>query len=347
MVRTVYLLIMVLVNYIIITLIPVKSKNKLFLNVSFIELFVILILREPVSDMITYVDMFHYTDTLSFSEIIGPRYFEDGYMIFTKIITFLTTNERFFIVITSFIILFGQYMFIKKYSSNYLISMYIFIGLNFFDNDYILIRQGIALAILMFSIRYIEDKKLFKFIMCIVVATLFHQSALIFVLLYFISKIKCTKTIKMCCIPIFAIIFMLRQFIMNIIYGFTYSNYIGRVQGSDGYTMLFLFIGIYILIVFSETIMQNKEQKEEISVTENIFYWMYILAVVFQILSTAQSIVARLVLYFSISLIILIPNTIQKFENKRLSLLSNILIIILLLGYSYIVQPQEIYQIGI
>ena len=158
MVRTIFLIVMILINYLVSRGIPAKNKNNVFLNISFLELFLILLFRAPFSDMINYINMFHRIAELPFSEL-GSVGWEYGYVIFNKIIAIISSNDRVLIGIISFITLFGQYIFIKKYSNNYLITVILFIGLNFFNYNYILLRQEIALVIILFSIRYIEEKK--------------------------------------------------------------------------------------------------------------------------------------------------------------------------------------------
>ena len=343
MVRTIILLIMILINYIVIELIPIKNKKNVLLNVSFLELFLILLFRAPFSDMINYINMFDYIGNLPFGALKNIEW-EYGYVLLNKLISMITLNERVLIGIVAFITLLGQYIFIKKYSKNYLVTLVLFIGLNFFNYHYILFRQEIALAIVLFSIRYIEKQKLVKFILCIIIAMLFHQSALVFVLIYIVSKIESTKEIRIYFIPVFMIIFTLRGFLGNLIYISSYTEYVGNTQTSDGYTMLFLLMGIYIAILVLEYIFFNKE-KNKISKTENIFYWMYTLAIIFQILATTQSLVARIVLYFSLSLIILLPNIIEKIENKKLVVLINFILVVLIMVFSFTNEPLEPYKL--
>ena len=217
MVRTIFLLIMILINYIIIELIPIKNKKKVFLNISFLELFLILLFRAPFSDMINYINMFHYIGNIPLGDLTNIDW-EYGYVLFNKIISTITLNDRWLIGIVSFITLIGQYIFIKRYSKNYLITLILFIGLNFFNYHYILFRQEMALTIVLFSIRYIEKQKLIKFVMCIIIAMFFHQSALIFLLMLIAFKIPCTKKIRLYFIPIFGIVFILRNILGSFLY---------------------------------------------------------------------------------------------------------------------------------
>ena len=342
MVRTIFLLIMILINYIIIELIPIKNKKKVFLNISFLELFLILLFRAPFSDMINYINMFHYIGNIPLGDLTNIDW-EYGYVLFNKIISTITLNDRWLIGIVSFITLIGQYIFIKRYSKNYLITLILFIGLNFFNYHYILFRQEMALTIVLFSIRYIEKQKLIKFVMCIIIALFFHQSALIFLLMLIAFKIPCTKKIRLYFIPIFGIVFILRNILGSFLYINKYVKYEGEIQGSDGYTMLFLVLVIYIAILVLEFIVIKKEGN--ISMTESLFYWMYAFAIIFQILATTQSLISRIVLYFNSALIILLPNVVEKIEDKKLKTLVNFILIVLIMAFSFTREPIETYKL--
>lgn len=54
-------------------------------------------------------------------------------------------------------------------------------------------RQGLALAICIFSIFYIQRRRLIKFLICILFAFLAHKSSIIFVLLYPLANFKFNK----------------------------------------------------------------------------------------------------------------------------------------------------------
>lgn len=51
-----------------------------------------------------------------------------------------------------------------------------------------IIRQGIAISIIIFSMRFIEKKQLKKFLITILIASLFHRTAIIAIFLYFLYR---------------------------------------------------------------------------------------------------------------------------------------------------------------
>jgi hypothetical protein len=67
------------------------------------------------------------------------------------------------------------------------------LGLLIMANDQV--RQGVALSIFLFSIRYIEQDNFKKYLGWILIASLFHYSALGLILIYFLKNIKLNSVI--------------------------------------------------------------------------------------------------------------------------------------------------------
>ena len=62
------------------------------------------------------------------------------------------------------------------------------LGLLIFLNNGI--RQGVALSIFIYSIRFIENRKFIRYLLCILLAATFHFSAFILVFVYFVRYIR-------------------------------------------------------------------------------------------------------------------------------------------------------------
>ena len=181
----------ILLTYLIFYILPIKNKNKnkIFLLVVFIEFFLILALRKPISDMITYCKYYPVFGQMPWGDLLKVEW-EKGYVFLNKILYMINPNERFFIIITSALSLIGPYVFIKKYSRNYLMASLMFVAMDFFGTYYYVLRQMLALSILLLSITFIKNKSLFKFVICVLIATSFHKSSILFLLGYFVFNFE-------------------------------------------------------------------------------------------------------------------------------------------------------------
>lgn len=62
------------------------------------------------------------------------------------------------------------------------------LGLLIFMNNGI--RQGIAITVFLYAIRYVQERSFIKYLLCVLLATCFHYSALILIFVYFIREVR-------------------------------------------------------------------------------------------------------------------------------------------------------------
>lgn len=176
-----------------------QSKIQLRYIMLFLALFV------GFSDMLGGYDRYIYAELFdeianitrnngnySFSGLFTNYFSEPGYCIWNVLISFITANRYIFIFATTLLIYLLLYNAIKNYTTNYVFAIIIFMALMFFFT-FTYLRQILATAIVWFSVKYILDRKPIKFSLIILIAALFHNSALIFFPLYFIPLIKIKK----------------------------------------------------------------------------------------------------------------------------------------------------------
>ena len=105
------------------------------------------------------------------------------------VISFFTSNRYIFILIFTCILYFLIFLSLKRYSTNYPLTVILFMGLwMFFTFTYL--RQTLAASIVWLGYQYVIDKKLWKFLIVWYIAYLIHNSAVVFLLFYFIPKKK-------------------------------------------------------------------------------------------------------------------------------------------------------------
>ena len=80
-------------------------------------------------------------------------------------------------------------LFLYKFSKQPYIGLVAVLSL-FYSFTFTGIRQTVALAIVFLSLRFISEKKLIPFILSVLVASLFHSTAIIMLPAYFIAKLK-------------------------------------------------------------------------------------------------------------------------------------------------------------
>lgn len=85
----------------------------------------------------------------------------------------------------------GIMMYVVKRDSKFVwFSILLFISIYFILGEMIQIRQAVAISLVMFSIKYIYDKSLKKYLITTIAAVLFHYSAIIMLPLYYLSPTR-------------------------------------------------------------------------------------------------------------------------------------------------------------
>ena len=122
-----------------------------------------------------------------FGEMAGM---ESGYLALNKLLGGLGFDFGMVALFIATISLYLKSTTFYKYGGLPFIVLFIYAMPNFMFEEHVHIRQGLANAIAIFSIRYIIDRKLIKFLLCITIGYQFHESIIVFVLAYWIANIK-------------------------------------------------------------------------------------------------------------------------------------------------------------
>jgi hypothetical protein len=169
-----------------------NSLTFLFLFFMFLMIFV------GISDMFGGFDRYIYGQLFDetadnvraggniFNSVIFAQYPKElGYDFLNVLISFVTANRYIFILILTMIIYSLTFVSFKRYMSNYPFAFILFLSLWFFFT-FTYLRQALAVSISWLAIRYIIDRKFWKFLLIVTLAFLFHNSGAIFLPFYFL-----------------------------------------------------------------------------------------------------------------------------------------------------------------
>lgn len=129
---------------------------------------------------------------------------EFGYGTLCALISFITKNRYVFIFIVTIIIYILLYISIRDYTNNYPFAVMIFMALWFFFT-FTYLRQVLSATTAWLAIRYISRRDLKRFLFVWFIAYSLHNSALVFLPMYFVP-IKKLSEIKIISIMIVALL---------------------------------------------------------------------------------------------------------------------------------------------
>ena len=299
-----------------------KGLKKIWLIIMFLFLTGISAFRHFTvgTDTLQYYSSFKIISNLGWNQFSMTR-FETGYYMLNKLIAIISKDPQVFLAITSCMIIPVVGVFIYKYSKNVAYSTLLYILLNIYFFHMTGLRQSLAITILLLSVFEIREKHNIKFILLVLLASLFHSSAIIFLLVLFFNKYRYNEKsyvyillITFGCFVFFKPVFL---FIANIL-----GKYSGYVNSDDFGVSNFFGAFFQFLLTFSVYsfchILYVKKLKNGDQVIENsLFIKLLSLDVVCQCMAMKMNIIGRMNQYFWIYAIILIPNLINEVKKSK------------------------------
>ena len=285
------------------------------------------------TDYKNYLMMFNHIRNMSMSNILSSDVLkEPGFSVLTKILSYIG-GETFYLFALSAVTILCMYRCFKKNASIAWVSMILFIGIGSYYTSFNLIRSVMAAAIVSLGYRNIVEGRFKKYLLCVIVAALFHTTALIMLPMYFLLRKKINKTylIWITVIAIGLIVFV-KYFLGYIVSNFSlYATYTidayGMQGGSFGNIVIpafsLIFIGILILINGKDKFNFN-EIENIVLVNGSLFYFL------FAVMSLEIYMLVRLSYFFEIFAWILISKLVSDSKNNR-TIITWIIVIITLL----------------
>src|SRR5690625_3234240 len=306
-----------------------KSKRAkiLYLVIMFIPLFILSSLRSSDigTDTKNYLSGFNSIKYADFDNVYDVVRWEVGYVFLNKISSYLSEHPNIILIITSFIALLGVFYFIYKNSTSVILSVYLYLTLYLYFFSFNGIRQAIAMSIIVMGLHFIIQRKLLKYLIMVIIATLFHETAILFIMLYFIYNLKLTYKNVLITLSSFFLIFLGIEYIINYFLSISRSlSYIDTTSLSlERGGMLFPLINISILFFVMYIKISSKGNDKKL----DFFIYIILFGVLSSVLSLKIYKLLRLNYYFLIFYIVAIPYAVQFVSDKNRRLIFSYVVI--------------------
>lgn len=220
------------------------------------------------------------------------------------------------------------------YIATYLF-MFFGIGLN-------LMRQSIAMTIILYSMRYVKQENIFKFMICVIIASLFHSTALFMIILYPIWKLlksNCKSIYKYLILIGLIVAIALIQPILNILIqiGILPSKFIRYIQALNESSTNIQFVLSFFKLLLLGICWLIKRMNEESNENGFAFFILLMDFVLFQ-LGAITPFIERISYYFAmIGYLELLPKIGSVVKKDKFNQgIINMIIYLILMGYFYI-----------
>lgn len=311
-----YVYLLICVSSLIFYSIKIKKRNKkirdeYYLLYSFILLGFIHVFKDitSVPDIIEYIEGFKEISRYNFHYLLSNELVslkaEKGFIVFNKIISLFTDNPFWLILFSSIIILSGYYYSIRKYSPFVWLSVILYMMGPYIQSIYVL-RQHMAMSILLFSYPYIIEKKIVHFFFISLLAFSIHQSAIVFLPLYFLYRIKSMRNLIIIGGVLLVIAITNLDYIVELFVQRFLTDYIYYLKGEEtNWKMCALLSSVLVLRVW---IMKSTFLKDGI---DRLLSLILFIGVFVSYLGIGLPGVSRLNMYYSTCLFLVIPNTLS------------------------------------
>ncbi len=277
------------------------------------------------ADTVSYVNHFFQIGNKSFYSVFygfidafvgGNGELDPGYDIVVKVFHTISQNEHVFLTLVAIIFFVAFAFFIYKNSKNPHLS-YIMFSCLFFEFFAITgIRQTLATVMVIFGGQALmKRKKWLGYIIVVLLASTIHASAVCVLPFYWLSKIKINKFTLLVYWIVTVLSFVFRYQLLDLLKIFMnndrYDQY-GQLENAGAGLFMYLLLAIgLVMTLFYKKILNNDTENGQIIIHA------IMCAVLFSSLLLINDSFMRVVQYYSIYLVLLVPDLEYIFNNGR------------------------------
>jgi hypothetical protein len=301
-----------------------KHNSKVYFYVAGISLLLLMSLRgiSVGTDLLGY--QWEYENGLF-------RNAEPLFSYFNYVLKELGISFQFYLTIIAVIVITAITLLYYKYSKNILLSYYLHVTIGLFAMSMTGLRQTIAVCLTIFAFVILMKNKKLLFFAFVGVAYFFHNSAIAFLLVYFIKNIRIKKKTGLIVYALSTLAFICKKWIVILVAYVTPVKYLKYLELADfSVNPLVIIVSMAIplacLVFWSDKIWGNNEEQKRVMSTLLI---MSIFNMVINIFALNIDMFARLTFYFITYNTVLIPNIIQGIKDSKIRIIAKTACIIL------------------
>ncbi|MDO7786867.1 EpsG family protein [Desulforamulus aquiferis] len=268
------------------------------------------------ADTAQYQWIFDWVKNLSFPQIYTSQSYtywdaEYTYKIYNKLLSFISQSSQTVTVANSVLLIAFLALLIRRQSPDWWLSIFLYLTLGFYQTALNLTPSSISSLIAMGAIPYAWGKKPLYYFLQIAVAMVIHQSALIFLPLYFIFKFQLTQKRFLILLGSGFILSMLYDILQKPIAWViptSYQIYISSVEQIGITSQIYVWLVHVLLIMICWFAACRVRRRQEFFQNNKIGLYMFLIESVMYFFAFENKMFSRVSFLFSVYLIITIPN---------------------------------------
>lgn len=291
-----------------------KLDRKFLCFCSFLIIASLLALRHPSMghdlrylSTTGYLGNFDFISTIDWKTIfkIKIQNYERGYIIFNKLLSEISTKPQFLLIACAVIPMALISRTIYQESEFPVISFIVYLGLPSFLMNYSGLRQALAIGLCFYSITYIKNKKIFRFIICVLIASSFHDSSIVFFISYPLYHFKLKDASRYISIALIPIFYIFRVPLFNILSKIFKETATASENDSGLLFIVFSLVYMFCIVYTDESDNQNGLLN------------LFLVACLCQAFGNIYQTAMRVGYYFMMSLVLLLPSVLVNMRIKE------------------------------
>lgn len=279
------------------------------------------------SDTEHYVDICQRISCLSWKELLKDWEFIKFplYLLFNRCVSIISTNAYWYIFVNSLVYIIGILLFLYKNSRNIAMTLMYFLVLHFYFWAMNINRESIAIMLVMWAYHYWNKARIKKGLFFLICAVLVHNTALIGIpilaICLFVDGRKGFKATTLIGLLLCLFAKLLAVVFVKIFPAYkdyfsqnsTFSISNDMSEGNRIYVAIFILILLFVIWLW-------KNRRGLKSVQDVVFWRITSLSVVgleLMILQNGNEIFARLELYYTYFLALMLPEIVERFVKKE------------------------------
>lgn len=304
-----------------------QALNGLCLFSIFIILFGLSACRLNVgNDYAKYVEFMHLIAVGAYDYV--PT--EAGFNALVTVLYAVSGYENFLLVFAVFAF-FTLLFFLKamyEQSDSFGFSFFLFMAFGFYFHTFNTVRYYFALALALYSIKYVLQKEWGKFILLVLLGAAFHKSMLVIIPLYFLATLPWKKW-QLALMAVFcSTFFFLQDFYLKVVV-FLYPSYEDTeyLEGGVSWFNILRCAGVLALslLYYKDAVKDSKRNR--------FYFYCNLGALVLYVCCAFLPIITRIGYYLNITQILFLPAIVSRIPDKRQKRFFTVAIALAAVGY--------------
>jgi hypothetical protein len=331
-----------------------RENRKFVAILGGFQLFLLLALRSEYygTDALYYVNGYDYISSMTFEQMLGslnsnllntahlvyPYSYENGWVLLNWLFSASHLGYRALMVFLSGVTAVSFGLFAYRFSKDPGITMFVLSCLSPLLYSFFILRQTFALCICLLALPFLLKRRPIPFALMVVVAFLFHRSALLFLILYPLCGRRATKKVFQVGLVVFAIFLAASYTVLPKVVALLFEL-VAKTHFQIDFSWNDL-IALQLLIVVCCLFFDIDDISKDPA--DNLSLWAILASLLTYTVMLNNDVLARANEYLWIFVALLIPAILQRIEPEMRALLRMVVGILLLGFLVYKVQGSDL-----